>query len=161
MEFEKKKFRLLLLLSSIILSYLGANVPVKDDLKPFSTLASDCSKLDSIKPRIPDVTWSWLIGMYFYCLLVSLIYILPKELSYKWPAINFKINVVETNDEDAEFKKSSTEMPFMSSFLLANWLLNFAGKRKYPKIWLTIFTLGLQTDLLSFNQDVEGEFYKE
>ena len=156
MKSDMNKFRSLLLLTSVLLSYLTANEPGTQEIKPFSTLASDCSKLESINPNIQDVPWLWLICIYFYYLLVSQLYFLPKEFAYKWPAINVPINVVEAKDGDEDCNKCSSKMPFLPSFLLATWLLNFAGKHKKPKIWLSIFTLGLQTDMLSLNTDVEG-----
>ena len=111
--------------------------------------------LELTKPALEAFSGNWIFGLISYLILVSLVMALPTDYWYKFPALQITFNTEKTSNDK---KTIPTMQDFgLGSIYLATWLINRMGKNKAFKLWFTVISLALHTDLLTWNQNDQGK----
>ena len=131
------------------------NLEYKEHIPRYSMDPVQSQVLELTKPALEAFSGNWIVGLISYLILVSLVMALPTDYWYKFPALQITFNTEKTSNDK---KTIPTMQDFgLGSIYLATWLINRMGKNKAFKLWFTVISLALHTDLLTWNQNDQGK----
>lgn len=152
MASDIRKCLILALLTLLTVSVIPSmNLEYKENIPRYSMDPVQTQVLEFTKPGLEAFSGNWIFCLIFYFMLVSLVMALPRDHWYKFPGIQITFNTEKTSNHQNTIP--AMQDVGLGSIYLATWLINRMRKHKAVKLWFTVISLALHTDLLTWNQN--------